>query len=214
MLHKKAVEPGTLELLKSICQLQELENFALIGGTNLALRFGHRMSVDLDFFCTQKFSERELEQTIYSNFQNSQISHSDYQTRQYFIDNIKVEFIGFRYPLLHDLETIDTIRLFSIEDTIAAKLNAVMGRGSKKDFYDISEILKKYSLPDILNYFKSKFNQENIFPLLKSLNYFDDANEEPDPVSLNKSTWEEVKKDINVKLMEYYGRSVGSDNVM
>lgn len=204
MLHKKAVEPGTLELLKKICQIQELNNFALIGGTNLALRFGHRISVDLDFFCTEKFSETELEQTIYSNFKNFQISHSDYQTRQYFIDNIKVEFIGFRYPLLQDFETIENIRLFSIEDSIAAKLNAIMGRGSKKDFYDIYEILKKYSLTDILNYFKSKFKQENIFPLLKSLNYFDDADEEPDPVSLTNITWKEVKENINRKLLEYY----------
>lgn len=206
MLYQKAVEPGTLELLKKLCQIQELKNFVLIGGTNLALRFGHRMSVDLEFFCTEKFSETELEQTIYSNFKNFQISHSDYQTRQYFIDNIKVEFIGFRYPLLNDFETIENIRLFSMEDSIAAKLNAIMGRGSKKDFYDISEILKKYSLPEILNYFKSKFNQENIFPLLKSLNYFDDADEEPDPVSLTNITWKEVKENINRKLLEYYGR--------
>jgi len=204
MLYEKAVETTTLELLKRICSLPGLSNFALIGGTNLALRLGHRKSVDLYFFCSTLFSESELEQMIYKTFPGSQIIHADYQTRQYFIKNIKVEFIGFRYPLLKDIETKNEIRLFSFEDTIAAKLNAVLGRGSKKDFYDIYEILKKHSLSTILDHFKKKFNQENVFPLLKSLNYFEDAENEPNPLSLKNISWEEVKKEINTKLLEYY----------
>ncbi len=204
MLYEKAVEPNTLELLKKICSLPGLSNFALIGGTNLALRLGHRKSVDLDFFSNTLFSESELEQTIYKTFPGSQIVHTDYQTRQYFIEKIKVEFIGFRYPLLNDIETINKIRLFSFEDTIAAKLNAVLGRGSKKDFYDIYAILKKYTLSTILGHFKKKFNQEDVFPLLKSLNYFDNAENEPNPLSLKNISWEEVKKEINTKLLEYY----------
>jgi hypothetical protein len=204
MLHPEAVDRPTLDLLKSICEISELRQFALIGVTNLALRLGHRKSIDLDFFNTVKFSETELEQTIYHNFKNTRISHSDYQTRQYFIEDIKVEFIGFRYPLLSDFETFEGIRLFSIQDTIAAKLNAVLGRGSKKDFYDIHELLKTYTLTQSLDFFKQKFNQEDVFPLLKSLNYFDDAEEEPEPISLNNTRWEEVKIEINAKLFEYY----------
>ena len=204
MLYEKAVEPTTLELLKRICSLPGLRNFALIGETNLALRLGHRKSIDLDFFCNTLFSESELEQIIFKTFSGSQIVHADYQTRQYFIKKVKVEFIGFRYPLLNDIETINEIRLFSFEDTIAAKLSAVLGRGAKKDFYDIYEILKKYTLSTILDHFRKKFNQENVFPLLKSLNYFDDAENEPNPISLKNISWEEVKKEINTKLFEYY----------
>jgi len=43
MLQQNAVEPATLELLKQICDLPQFANFALGGGTNIALRLGHRV---------------------------------------------------------------------------------------------------------------------------------------------------------------------------
>lgn len=46
MLQQNAVEPATLELLKQICALPQFANFALGGGTNIALRLGHRVSVE------------------------------------------------------------------------------------------------------------------------------------------------------------------------
>jgi predicted nucleotidyltransferase component of viral defense system len=204
MLYTEAVDKSTLELLKTICAISELNQFALIGGTNLALRLGHRKSVDLDFFTPNTFKESQLEQIIFQYFQNAQLSHSDRQTRQYFIHNIKVEFIGFRYPLIHNFETEEEIRLFSLQDTIAAKLNAVLGRGSKKDFFDIYELLKNYSLKELFNNFKLKFNQQDVFPLLKSLNYFEDAEQEPDPISLNNTSWKQVKDKIDNVLRDYY----------
>lgn len=54
MLQQDAVEPATLELLKRICSAVPFDNFALGGGTNLALRLGHRLSVDLNFFVTHR----------------------------------------------------------------------------------------------------------------------------------------------------------------
>lgn len=50
MLQKNAVEPTTLAALKRICSLRPFDDFALGDGINLALRMGHRISVDLDFF--------------------------------------------------------------------------------------------------------------------------------------------------------------------
>lgn len=204
MLHTKAVDKSTLELLKTICAISELNQFALIGGTNLALRLGHRKSVDLDFFTPDTFNESQLEQIIYNHFHNAQLSHSDRQTRQYFIHNIKVEFIGFRYPLINNFENLEEIRLFSLQDTTAAKLNAVLGRGSKKDFFDIYELLKNNSLTELIDIFKLKFNQQDVFPLLKSLNYFEDAEQEPDPISLNNTSWKQVKDKIDNVLRDYY----------
>lgn len=53
MLHKETVAESTLELLKQLMALAELSSFSLVGGTNLALRLGHRISVDIDLFTTK-----------------------------------------------------------------------------------------------------------------------------------------------------------------
>lgn len=56
MLQQNAIAPATLELLKAICAINELEAFALGEGTNIALRMGHRVSIDLDFFTNINFN--------------------------------------------------------------------------------------------------------------------------------------------------------------
>ncbi len=55
MLQQNAVAPVTLELLKTICAISELESFGLGGGISLALRMGHRLSIDLDLFTNSNF---------------------------------------------------------------------------------------------------------------------------------------------------------------
>ena len=69
MLQKNEVEPGTVELLKKVCSLNSMVNFALGGGTNLALRMGHRLSVDQDFFTNAEFNNALVFQTIIPEFQ-------------------------------------------------------------------------------------------------------------------------------------------------
>ncbi len=60
MLFKSTVEPKTFSLLKDLLKLEELKNFALVGGTALSLKYGHRKSVDLDLFSTIKFDVERL----------------------------------------------------------------------------------------------------------------------------------------------------------
>ena len=52
MLSYQTVEPHTLELLKKLMAEPSLKDTRLVGGTSLALQYGHRNSVDLDFFGT------------------------------------------------------------------------------------------------------------------------------------------------------------------
>ena len=70
MLHTKAVEPGTFSLLKKLMTLPSLEQFSLVGGTALALRYGHRSSVDLDLFFHEKFDHQTIESEFISEFGN------------------------------------------------------------------------------------------------------------------------------------------------
>ncbi len=109
---------------------------------------------------------------------------------------VKIDLIKYSYPLINTVAEIDSIRLLSIEDIIAMKLSAVTGRGAKKDFYDIFFLLKSHNLQVMIKYFKFKFPNTNVFQVLKNLVYFDDANLEPDPITIENIEWDTVKKTI------------------
>ena len=60
MLFTETVESNTLGVLKELMRLPVLENFALVGGTNLSLKLGHRLSVDLDIFSNEDFESDSI----------------------------------------------------------------------------------------------------------------------------------------------------------
>jgi hypothetical protein len=78
------------------------------------------------------------------------------------------------------------------------KLQAISSRGSRKDFVDMFFLLQHYSLGDIFSWFKKKYRRVVYDPLhlLKSLTYFTDAEEEPNPVMLMTVSWNEVKNEL------------------
>ena len=77
-----------MDLLKGLCSINATEQFALIGGTNLALRFGHRISEDLDFFSVNDFNENELDKVIRNKYPNMIITTKDTQFRIHVINGI------------------------------------------------------------------------------------------------------------------------------
>jgi len=68
MLQTSAIQPGTLALLKKILKVPGLEDFYLVGGTALALHYGHRLSVDLDFFSISDFANDTIIDLLVANF--------------------------------------------------------------------------------------------------------------------------------------------------
>lgn len=50
MLSFQTIEPDTLELLKALMAEPSFNGMRLVGGTSLALQYGHRQSVDIDMF--------------------------------------------------------------------------------------------------------------------------------------------------------------------
>lgn len=49
MLHYETIHPTTLELLKNLSSRKEFRGMRLVGGTSLALQYGHRKSVDFRY---------------------------------------------------------------------------------------------------------------------------------------------------------------------
>ena len=60
-LHYETVLPILKEVLTRLSSKSELETFRLIGGTNLSLIFGHRMSDDIDYFTPQEYGTVDFE---------------------------------------------------------------------------------------------------------------------------------------------------------
>ena len=104
MLQEKAVEPATLELLKEICSIKFLNDFALGGGTNLALRMNHRLSIDLDFFTNLDFKNEKVFQVITRQFPKSELLFEQNQTMMFIINGIKVDFV---YILLNGINNLN-----------------------------------------------------------------------------------------------------------
>ncbi len=202
MLQYRTIYPTTLELLRTLMLSEELQDFFLVGGTALALQLGHRISVDIDMFTLNDFNSDELIFKLSKHISISSISKSKNSLSLEVLDTsendeaVKIDLIKYSYPLINTVAEIDSIRLLSIEDIIAMKLSAVTGRGAKKDFYDIFFLLKSHNLQVMIKYFKFKFPNTNVFQVLKNLVYFDDANLEPDPITIENIEWDTVKKTI------------------
>ena len=113
------------------------------------------------------------------------------------IRSVMTDFIRHDYPLIKPIQEVDGIRIASVEDIAAMKLNSTMNRGSKKDFFDIFELLDHFSLQEIISFHLTKYDFNSQLTLLKSLVYFEDAEKEPNPVSTKSVNWDSVKKKIS-----------------
>jgi len=177
------------------------DNFILVGGTSLALQLGHRNSVDIDLFGNQSIDKDVFEEKL-KTFGITEVKQS---TKNIFIssvNDIKVDFVNYNYPLLKPFSTIESIRLASLEDIAAMKLNAIMGRGSKKDFIDLYFLLKEFSISEILNFYTDKYSDGSKFLVLKSLIYFQDADIQPQPQMYKDFNWETCKKTITTEVIK------------
>ncbi len=203
MLQLKTVHKETFVLLKELMSQNILQGFTLAGGTALALQIGHRISVDLDFFTSSTFDSNELFENLRNLYKVSGGAPS-VNSLSLFIkqrnDNIKIDLLRHNYPVLRPVRVIETIRISSLEDIAAMKLNAIVNRGAKKDFYDIHALLNYFSIRDLLGFFENKYKQQNSLIVLKSLVYFADADLEPRPISLVNVTWDEIKENIKKKV--------------
>ncbi|MBX2926241.1 MAG: nucleotidyl transferase AbiEii/AbiGii toxin family protein [Saprospiraceae bacterium] len=193
MLYTKTITGTALELLTELMSLPALRQFALVGGTNLSLRFGHRLSIDLDLFTNEPFDTEFTYNLLEAKFANIlQGAQSDTMLFIY-INEVKIDLVLLPYPYLKPIEELEGIRLVSLEDVAAMKLSAIARRGVKKDFWDIAELLEVFTLDEMIEFYKLKYASRDIFHLLRSLVYFNDAETQKDPDPLKKTTWQQVK---------------------
>lgn len=206
MLYIETVEPGAFSILKQLMEIPELKNFSLVGGTALSLYYGHRKSIDLDLFSNIPFENPVIINTLEKKFQKSFVNRTSNPRFGIFgfVKDVKIDIVRHPHLLIRPELNIDDIRMFSIEDMIAMKVQAILGRGRKKDFWDVAELLNDYSIDDFIKFHTEKYTSQNLLITVpQALTYFADAEESEDPISLKKQTWETVKEFINAKVREY-----------
>ncbi|MFT3704482.1 MAG: nucleotidyl transferase AbiEii/AbiGii toxin family protein [Agriterribacter sp.] len=206
MLQYGAIEPRTLDVLNELMQVPELNHFYLVGGTALALYFGHRKSIDVDLFSNTDFSQTDLIDSVQKKFSGFVYRNIPNPIGVFgFIDNIKVDFVKHHlHPLIQPLVIENGIRMCSVPDIIAMKIAAIMKRGVKKDFWDIALLLQHYSIQNCIDFYTQKYpGQQLLISVPMALTYFIDAEESEDPIALNGQTWDAVKKFIQEKVNDY-----------
>ena len=200
MFHLSTVDTETYSILKLISGLDIIKKqFALAGGTSLALQIGHRKSIDLDFFTPDLFNPKELEAILKSD-PDLHFRYSGNNSRMLFgyANNIKCDFIQETAKLIKPIQEFENIRYFHIQDIAAMKLHTICGRGKKKDFFDIYSLLQLFSWNEMLEWFAMKYSEEQFYFLWRSISYFSDADSDPDILGFGKfnKPWNEVKSFI------------------
>ena len=185
------------ELLAWIGSQAYVARFYLAGGTALSLQMGHRRSVDLDFFSESDEVHARTRSTLIHIFSSrrAQIIESVDGNLLLLTDGLHVGFFSYGYPLLEPVQTVENIRLASLLDIGLMKLDAIIGRGSRKDFYDLYMISRQIPLQDILRGGEQKYPQSRDFQLmaLEGLLQFDNADRDHQPEMLVDLPWDKVR---------------------
>ncbi|MBS1608435.1 MAG: nucleotidyl transferase AbiEii/AbiGii toxin family protein [Bacteroidetes bacterium] len=198
MLHLNTIDDSVHKLLLELSSFNFLQQFALAGGTSLALQIGHRKSIDIDLFAFEDVNMHEVSLFLENSFKNITIRRTTSVFIFCSVNSIKCDFVKHSsHKLIKPIKTTEGVRMFSIEDIAAMKLNAICGRGSKKDFYDIYSLLKIFTLKELLNFYDYKFESDNSWMALRSMIYFEDADKQEEPQLVEKfPDWDAIKKSL------------------
>ena len=167
---------------------------------------GHRESVDIDLFTDAEYDSVNFE-AIDKFLRNTYpyVETNNYKVigmgKPYFVGKNKLESIKldvfYTEKFIQRLIQTDGIRLASVEEIIAMKLDVISRGGRKKDFWDIHELIKEYSLNAMLSLHEQRYPySHNAKEIKKQFINFANADEDNDPICLRKKIWEVIKLEI------------------
>ena len=198
--HAEILSDAQRIALSDIAVVLSARNFYLAGGTALALIFGHRRSIDLDWFTEAALDDPlALAADIADAGIAASVTTTARNTLYLDVHGVRVSAIRYRYPLLHPVIRLEefSCNLASVEDIACMKLSAIVGRAEKKDYVDLATIAAHgYDLGTLVGMYQSKFGVDSVMPPLQALSYFDDADKDVSDIpALNKpGTWQKTKR--------------------
>jgi hypothetical protein len=207
MLHKDpfVISSDTFSLIQQLQQLDELKHFYLVGGTALALKLGHRNSIDIDLFTSEEFLPENIIDLLRDNF-TFELYRKFKNGILGFINEVKVDFVRHNYPLVKPPITEEGITYLSLGDIAAMKLHAISNSGKRlKDFIDIYFLLEHFSFEEMVSFYSVKYPDFNPLIMVRAVNYFEDIDPALDPPKLrHELPLEKIKSRIHsaVKLAD------------
>lgn len=173
------------------------DRFYLAGGTALSLQLGHRSSVDLDLFSPTEdipSIRRGLEEAL--ALLKPELADSAWGNLVYTTQHIRVGFYGYGYEMIRPLVEDENLRLASVQDIGLMKMDALLSRASRKDFYDLFFIAQTTPLKDLFALAPKKYPSVRDFEVqvTKRLVYFESAEHDTDPTLLEPVSWQMAKE--------------------
>jgi hypothetical protein len=196
--HWEAVTPEARDLLAVLGQLPLLRPFYLAGGTALALRLGHRISQDLDLFADIETLDDHLRHSIVEELRKGHaiaLLQDSVLGLVLKVDGQPVSFFSYGYPLLAPTDLVSGLQVAGILDIGLMKLDAIAGRGTRRDFYDLYFIARHIPLDELFDRSSVKYPYLRSFGMrvLTALVDFDIADQQDEPIMLRPVEWDQVK---------------------
>ena len=206
MLHYNTITPLLHSILADLISADVFKDFRLVGGTALSLHRGHRMSVDIDLFTDAEYGSVDfdaIDTFLRSNY--SYVDTNNYNVigmgKCYFIgenqlNSIKLD-LFYTDKFIDKIILIDGLRLASIEEIIAMKMDVIFRTGRKKDFWDIHELKDNYSISEMIALHEKRYPYTHDKEVLKQKFIdFEDADGDFEPDCLRGKHWEFIKLDL------------------
>ena len=214
ILHYGTVTSHLKDTLHLLMEEELFSPFVLVGGTNLSLRFGHRLSADIDLFSDAIYDSLDFQ--AFDKYLREHFKYCDSPDktgivsfgRSYYIgksaaDCLKLDLM-YTDPFIKEPDIIEGIRLASIDDIVAMKIDVISRGGRKKDFWDIHKLMESYTLPQMLQLHEKRYAwNHNDEAILEALTDFSEAENWPDPICIESIEWDYVKLDILEALGRY-----------
>jgi predicted nucleotidyltransferase component of viral defense system len=211
MLYWNTVSDLLKETLITLMEAEELREFRLVGGTALSLHLGHRMSVDIDLFTDASYRSVDFDAieaylTHSFNYVQGDFGGNPGMGKSYLIGTdvdhvVKVDIYYSNDPFFQHIHQEDGLRMATIEEIIAMKIDVVLRGGRKKDFWDLHEALKNYSIRQMIELHRRRFEwTHDESKILQNLTYFENADDDLDPICLLNKEWIFIKEDITEAL--------------
>jgi len=205
-LQYQTVKPILRSTLERLMEIDEFKPFRLVGGTSLSLRYGHRMSDDIDLFTDAEYGSlnfHRLQDVLRREFP---YCHGDcgeivgfgtsYIVGSSKDNSVKLD-LFYTDSFIHSMEQIDTIRMASVDDIVAMKMDIVSRGGRKKDFWDLHMLRNYYTIDQMVSLY------EECYPYgatkdecVSGLTNFSVADADPDPKCLQSKVWQLIKLDF------------------
>lgn len=201
------------ELLKSsllkLMAAEEFSQFRLVGGTALSLQIGHRESIDIDLFSDVEYGTlnfKEIEDFLKSNFEYVDfLDVPPAMGKAYFIgedkdNSVKLD-IFYTDTYIQPFIEEDGIRMATIEEIIAMKVDVIQRGGRKKDFWDLHDLLDSYSIMQMIDFHEQRYPYTHDKDLIiQNFTNFDQADDDFDPICYKGKYWEFIKEDFEEKI--------------